>query len=240
MMRADPSPPEPAPAPEIPRVKKAPVLPVCSFGTLVFLALAIGIFVNFSTREFVGLAFSFELMICAVLAAFVGVATALAVLAVWFLVSRGWWPYRLGPRAIGFSGLAVFVAILATQLYAATPRQRYRSLVGVAAEQASEIEVSGFNSFLASRWLLSFKLAPEHVPAIVSRWGLKEIPPIPLRDRLRSDLLAASGAAQNAPGAEGTRCFVSTTETGDSSVSWITLVVRESDSRVWFFEGHQN
>jgi NADH:ubiquinone oxidoreductase subunit 6 (subunit J) len=212
-------------------------------GVLWVLALGLSALLASATWEFMTLGAAFVIPVTFVAGIVImGIALVLGMIAR-FMERRNRWPRRLSPRLILSVALLASLALISWGCYSATPRQRYDRMVAAAGEHASEIDVAGFDSFLAQRWLLGFKIPPEQVPAIVSRWNLKEIDPIALGERLRSDVMLGSSKSplvQEAPDPKGTRCFVSNDSGPAGSSRWITFVFREADRRAWFYRGYQN
>lgn len=212
-------------------------------GLLLSSAVGISALIGSATWEFMALS-AFSVVPLSLIAGIVSLI--IASIAGWTaqaLDRRRRLPRWIGPRFI--LSIAAFgsLAIISQAVHAATPRQRYEQMVGVAGDHASGIQVAGFDSFLARRWLLSFQFPPDQIPAMVTRWELKEVDPISLRDRLRSD--AALGASdspliRDAPGSEGIRCYEWHRGGAAGSGEWITLVSRDADQKVWFYRGYQN
>jgi NADH:ubiquinone oxidoreductase subunit 6 (subunit J) len=210
---------------------------------LLVLALGISALLASATWEFMALGAAFVIPATLIVGIVtMGLAAVLGAVAR-LMERRQRWPRRLSPRLILSVALLASLAMIAWGGYSATPRQRYKQMVAAAGEHASEIDVAGFDSLLAQRWLLGFKIPPEQIPAIVSRWNLKEVDPIALGERLRSDVMLGSSKSplvQEAPDPKGTRCFVSDDSGAAGSSRWITFVFREADRRAWFYRGYQN
>jgi hypothetical protein len=161
------------------------------------------------------------------------------------LVRRGRWPLWLGSKTILGIASAISLLVAGAGVYSATPLQRYLKLVGDRDDDgASEIKASGFNSFLATRWLVTFKIDQQGAERIRTRWELEETEPFSLKERIASDpIFSSSGSTllTELPGAQGVQYFIKKSgSTKTSAGTWITFAVRDSDGQAWFFRGYQN
>ncbi|MCW1916175.1 hypothetical protein OJ996_21475 [Luteolibacter sp. GHJ8] len=212
---------------------------------LIYPGLAVHTVTSMTTGDLlkIGLWWPLILSACLVPAAIFPVLILRAI--VTSLSRRGRWPLWLGSKTILGVASAISLALAGAGLYSATPRQRYLKLVGNGDNDgASEIKASGFNSFLATRWLVTFKIDQQGAERIRTRWELEETKPFSLKERIARDpVFSSSGSALLAepPGAQGVKCFIKKSDsTKTSTKTWITFAVRDSDGQAWFFRGYQN
>ncbi len=208
-------------------------------------SILLGLFIHLcltqSTAEFLKFGMVWAVLLMGALALWAVPFTFVLCWVAALLNRRNLLPKWVGARSIVVAGLLGMLALIVHAFFSITSKARYAQLVGVADEHASGIRVTGFNSFLARRWFLEFRIAPEHAGRIVSELGLEEVGPIDLQSRLKGDALwkSTSPAVLDAPGRDGTRCYRKV-YSGDEPAEWITFVFRESDQRAWFYSGYQN
>jgi hypothetical protein len=108
--------------------------------------------------------------------------------------------------------------------------------------RANAIEVAGFNSFIASRWLYTFEATEEDVVSIASSLKLEPSDEINLKESLGRDMFFSERAypmKPNVPGKNVSLAYGRTEKCGQA-VGWTTLVYSASSSRAWMYTGFQN
>jgi len=166
-------------------------------------------------------------------------AVVVSFIAEW-LHRRGRWPKWLGRRAILIAGVALLGLGIGSGVYESIPRVRLVNRVPAAKGLVSEVQVAGFNSFLAGRWLYSFRVTPADAERIAASLELQEDPKVDLRSSLGRDAVLSENPL---PGdmvvPEGTRGYRRYAEDGQRA-DWVTMAVSEEHQRAWLYMGFQN
>lgn len=123
----------------------------------------------------------------------------------------------------------------------ASPRSRFESVVvGPIPASVRDIRAAGFNSFLASRWLVRFTVEPQDLQGIVARCELTETEPFDFAAVVQRDgNLRRVDWASHIPETSDGRFFSRREEHGDA-VSMILLVYDKATSQAWFLRSYQN
>lgn len=143
--------------------------------------------------------------------------------------------FRLG---LAFAALGTVVGLCAT-----IPKVRYRKHVGIASSEVSSMKAEGFDSFLARRWVFSFKVTPQGRDEIVSGLNLQ------IRDRSNpvgspeEDMFFKHAKVPwiaSLPRPEDSQTYVRASEKGLSAVAWITFVYDPETGNAWLYKGYSN
>jgi hypothetical protein len=105
------------------------------------------------------------------------------------------------------------------------------------------VKAVGFDSFLARRWLYSFKVTPKGRDEIVSGLNLqirdKSNPPgSPEEDMFFKNAKVPWLASLPCP--EDSQTFERTTDTNETAVAWITFVYDPETGDAWLYKGYSN
>jgi hypothetical protein len=206
----------------------------------------IGVFVyawqTQSTREFGGIGFVQSIfMTVAAAVMIIPTCVILGLIVSWFN-KRDRLPSFLNTRFILATGAVLLMWGVIAGLLGSTAKSLYSELIGIPDVRVSEVRVAGFNSFLAQRWLFSFRIAGPDAALIAKSLGLRNDDSIDLSKSLDRDIFFSksnSSVRQEVPGSKGLRSYFRSDTQGQGS-GWITLVVDEANQRAWLYKGFQN
>lgn len=102
-----------------------------------------------------------------------------------------------------------------------------------------DIRVVGFNSFLARRWLLSFRIDSSDIGGIVARKSLTRTNYFDMQQIIAQDVFLKRVEWARDLKFDSNAVFYTRTVPGVPSV-WVRLVVNTNSSQAFFFSGHQN
>jgi hypothetical protein len=123
---------------------------------------------------------------------------------------------------------------------AATPRSRFASTVTrPVPSSVHDIKAAGLNSFLASRWLLSFTIDTAQVGDIVTRHSLAQTNYYDFQAMIDRDMFFKRILWARNVGHGSNALFYSRIDTGVPS-RWVCFIVDTNSSRAWFMTGYQN
>ena len=211
-------------------------------GCMLLLAIFAAICLAGSTSEFWAYGVLLSLLITCPLAVIVLPVAAVLGFATAQLHKRGYVPRWINRKSITACGLGFIVFGLGAGIYQSLPAVRFKQFVPRGDYQVSDVEVTGFDSFLARRWLVSFRVPEAQVAGIAADLGLEECTDVDLRTSLRKDPHFAAKAPvviERAPGAGEARAFKRVDHPGQA-VEWMTLVYSAAAGRAWLFSGYQN
>lgn len=182
------------------------------------------------------------LFLVIVMALFAMPACGLLALAVWWLNKRGWWPRWCQAHTLLIVGTMLPLLGFVIGLSRGTTKAHYAAHVGVLEDRISDIQVSGFSGFLASRWLFSFSIMPDDAATIASKLGLKEDNSTKLKEFLANDavLLHSPVSAALHTANPGDLKTYSLIQPEDMYSRWIILTVDARHHRAWLYRGFQN
>ncbi len=146
-----------------------------------------------------------------------------------------------GRLFMGLGACAVVVALLLGLLHS-RPKDRLMRLTSGAAADAGNVQVAGFNAFLAHRWLYAFDATEAGIATMVSELGLGHHEGYDLRSSLERDTLLLEGdpaLMENVPNGHSTQTY-SKMLLSDQASSWMVLVYSDKTKRAWLFAGYQN
>ncbi|MEK7951387.1 hypothetical protein [Luteolibacter soli] len=198
---------------------------------------------SLSTPEFRGISAPWIALMAGVIAVVLLTFAIVASSVASFLQRRGYWPRLLSGKAILISGAVLLALGIGTGVYDGIPQVRLKRVVPAAEGIVSDVQVAGFDSFLARRWLLSFHVTSADAERIASSLGLQEDKEVDLRRSLGKDpFFSNRGLGGDMVVPEGTRGYFRRFIDGpeDQSVEWITMAVSEEQQRAWLYVGYQN
>ncbi len=223
---------------KIPKIGTEPGLVLGSF--LLLLAFYVFSVMGQSTSEFRGIGFVWPLFIVIAPSIFVIPLNLVAIICFSNIKSKfilkwfnGWFFVIVGICSIIF-------AIYSGYKYN-SPTSRLKSRLGSIKIKADDIKVEGFNSFLATRWLYSFKTKESDVVAIAKHFNLKPFNEINLKNSLERDIYFGKkdiDIKKDVPGENASLAFVKVNQNIPSE--WMTLVYSASLKRAWLYTGYQN
>ncbi len=195
-----------------------------------------------ATREFGGIGFVWSI--------FMTVAAAVVVIPICIILGlimswsnkRGRLPSFLNPRSVLATGVVLLMWGVVAGILGGTAKSHYSELIGIPDVRVSDVRVAGFNSFLAQRWLFSFRIAGPDAALIATSLGLRNDDAIDLRKSLDRDMFfskSTSSIREGIPNSEGLKSYYRNDMHGQSS-EWITLAVDEANQQAWLYKGFQN
>lgn len=196
-----------------------------------------------STPEFRKLGAIWALMMTGAVAVIVVPLGIIGALVASWLHDRRSFPGWLGPRVILAVGSLLLAMCVVGGLRVGIPRVRLVNRVPTADGLVSDVQGVGFNSFLARRWLFSFRVTPADAARIASSLWLQENKEVDLRRSLGRDVFFSERPLTGGMAVpEATKGYSRTFSDGpeDQSVEWITLAVSEQNQRAWLYVGYQN
>ena len=211
-------------------------------GVLALIGAFLHLWITQSTSEFREIGIGWSMMGVAGLACFLLPLTILVAWVVSVSQRRRRLPRWITRKAFVASGMTIMIAAVLLGLVGARAEARLAKVTGGTGARFADVQVMGFNSFLASRWLYSFEATEEDVVSIASSLRLETFEGIDLKASLERDVFFSSRPlpiADHVPGEEASLAYASSEEHGQS-VEWTTLVYSDSAKRAWLFKGFQN
>jgi hypothetical protein len=194
-----------------------------------------------STAEFRGRGGTIEILVVGMAFFLMPVCGVLA-LVVWGLDKRGLWPRWCPARTILIAGAMLLILGVVIGFTESSPKARYSAHVGVLEDRVSDVQASGINGIIASRWFFAFSVMPDDAAIIASKLGLQEDNPTKLKESLAND-----HSFFHTPLSDGLQTAnpdelktYSHTQSDDQSRSWIMLTVDARNHRAWLYRGLQN
>ena len=169
-------------------------------------------------------------------------ATAVGILMVALLNRIGWLPTWVNVKASKKLGLCLVLLSLLSGLYYSRPSIRFEHLIETDGPPVSEIKAKGFNSFLARRWLISFKASETQVRSIAANLELQEEGDIDLRKSLERDIFfskLASELFERIPSTGFSHSYAQSDQDNETK-HWIYLVYSDALQKAWLYLGYQN
>lgn len=194
------------------------------------------------TREFWGLSAFWSFLVTCAVAVFVLPVVAVIAFVIKLLQNKGQVPRWINDKSVTAFGVGIIFFGICSGLYRSIPAVRFCDIVDHGEYEVSEVDVIGFNSFLARRWLVSFRVSEHEAEAIAAALELEECSGIDLRESLRKDLFFSSrvpAAVERVPRGRKSRSFTQTEQHGQAE-EWVTFVYSDADERAWLYLGYQN
>ena len=125
-------------------------------------------------------------------------------------------------------------------LIVGNPRSRFGAIVvRPVPSSVEDIRVAGLNSFLARRWLFSFRIESAQIDDMLARHSLERTNYFDFRETIDHDVFFKQVAWAKDAKFGTNALFYSRSEMGVPS-RWVRLVVDTNSSHAWFMIGYQN
>lgn len=223
-------------------VQRRPVAAVLMTALWLLTALFFHLSLTQATLAFFLLGLVWSLILTILGAFFVIPVTGIAILVVIGLNRVRWLPHWINTRVSSRLGICLILLGLVSGIYESRPSVRLTNLLGSEADSVSKIQVTGFNQFLARRWLISFNASMQQITSIASSLELEENTDFDLRASITKDpfFSKSSNAVVDEIPSTGILHRFARTKRNDQANHWIHLLYSESLQKAWIYRGYQN
>jgi hypothetical protein len=211
-------------------------------GCMLLIALFIFLCLTEGSWEFLGIAAISSLLLTIGASIVVLPVMTMIGFAIGYMHKKGFAQKWVTRKSINIFGGCIILFSICFSLYQSIPSVRLVNIVRQEENLITDVQATGFSSFLASRWLFSFRLPEQQVDFVAAQLELQEQTGIDLKKSLEADQLFSQNApdtVKQIPESGKSRSFKRYKQLNQSA-TWVTLVYSPEAQKAWLYLGYQN